>query len=248
MTCAIMQPTFNPWLGYFDMMDQSDVFVIYDDVQLSKQSWQVRNRIKAANGELFLSIPYIKNDNWRNLLINEAATNESLPWRKKHLKSIDNSYRKAPFFEETFSFITNVYKLEFNTISLFNTNFIKGVAEKIGIKTKIINSSDIPVIEGTKDMRLANMCKYLGATTYLSPQGSADYIEEISPGGELVKSNIEVFYHNYKHPEYLQINGEFISFMGILDLLFNVGFKASLAVISSGRQEPIHYKNFNKTH
>src|ERR1700739_3627960 len=125
MKCAIMQPTFNPWLGYFDLIDQSDVFVLYDNVHLSKQSWQVRNRIKAANGELFLSIPYVKVDNWRNLLICEAQTNESLPWRKKHLKSIENSYRKATCFDEIFSFAEELYHSTFNLLSTFNSNLIK---------------------------------------------------------------------------------------------------------------------------
>lgn len=244
MTCAIMQPTFNPWLGYFDLIDQSDVFVIYDDVQISKQSWQVRNRIKTAQGELFLSVPYLKGDNWRELLICEAQTNELLPWRKKHLKSIENSYKKAPHFEEIFSFITDLYHPDFNTIALFNTNTIKKISDKIGINTNIIQSSGISGLEGTKDLRLLNICKTLHVTDYLSPQGSANYIEEFSPGGELVKGGIDVYYHNYKPVDYPQINGDFMPYMGIFDLLFNVGFNEASGVIRAGRLDSISYKNF----
>ena len=246
MICAIMQPTFNPWLGYFDLIDQSDVFVLYDDVQLSKQSWQVRNRIKSANGELFLSIPYNKGDDWRELLICNATTNELMPWRKKHLKSIENAYCKAPYFKEVWPLVVDFYNPNFNTIATFNSNIIKQIAAKIGITSEIIHSSDMKNSEGTKDLRLANMCKALNVTNYLSPQGSADYIEEFSPGGELVKANIEVFYHHYKHPIYSQINREFIPYMGIIDLLFNVGFNDSLKVIREGRLEAISYKKFNK--
>ena len=243
MICSIMQPTFNPWLGYFDLIDQSDVFIIYNDVQLSKQSWQVRNRIKTAQGELFLSIPYLKGDNWRELLICEAKTNELLPWRKKHLKSIEGSYKKSPHFKEVFAFITDLYHPDFNTVALFNTNAITEILNKIGIDTKIILSSNISGLEGTKDLRLLNICKILQVSDYLSPQGSANYIEEFSPGGELVKGGIDVHYHNYKPIIYPQINGDFIPYLGIFDLLFNVGFNDSLRIIRAGRLESISYKN-----
>lgn len=243
---VVMQPGFNPWVGYFDLLDQSDVFVFYDNVQLTKQSWDVRNRIKTVNGELFLSIPYIKQGDWRELLLCQALTNDSLPWRKKHMKSIENAYRRAPFFEEVISLVNDVYKSDLNTVSAFNINFTKQIASLIGIRSQIIKSSDLPNFPGNKDLRLANMLKFLGANTYLSPKGAADYIEKESPGGELVKTGIEVFYHNYQHPVYSQMYGEFIPFMGILDLLFNVGFKNSLEIVRSGRLEPIHYSRFTK--
>lgn len=241
-----MQPTFNPWLGYFDLIDQSDVFVFYDDVQLSKQSWQLRNRIKTSNGELFLSIPFVKNEDWRELLIRDAKTNEKLPWRKKHLKSIENSYRKSTYFDEVFSFIQDTYTPSYESISSFNINFIKSISDKIGINSKFICSSDIKNMKGSKDVRLANICNYLNVSEYLSPQGSADYIEEYSPGGAIVKANINLFYHNYKHPIYHQINGDFIPYMGIVDLLFNLGFSKSLEIIRSGRLNSINYTQFKK--
>ena len=128
----------------------------------------------------------------------------------------------------------------------FNSNFIKSIARRIGIKTTLINSSDMPIIEGFKDDRLARICKFLEADTYLSPIGAANYIEQLTPGGELANSHIEVFYHAYKHPEYLQLHGTFIPYMGIFDCLFNVGFDNSLNVIRLGRQNSIHYENYLK--
>lgn len=245
MMLSIMQPTFNPWLGYFDMMDQSDVFVIYDDVQLSKQSWQVRNRVKTADGELFLSIPYVKTGSYRELLICDANTNETLPWRSKHLKSIENSYRRAPFFSEIFSLLEDAYKEDIQTVASFNTNLIKNIASKIDIETDLITSSDLRINGDSKGMRLVNLCRYFHAESYLSPKGSAVYIEEESPGGEFSKAGIEVYYHDYEHPVYNQLHGDFIPYMGVIDLLFNVGFNNSLEVIRSGRRSPIHYKVFN---
>lgn len=84
MICAIMQPTYIPWIGYFDMMDKVDTFVFYDDVQLSKRSWQVRNRIKGINGEIWLTIPVRKNTDRENTFINQAKINSSEKWLTKH--------------------------------------------------------------------------------------------------------------------------------------------------------------------
>jgi hypothetical protein len=226
-------------------MDQSNVFVSYDDVQLSKQSWQVRNRIKTANGELFLSIPYLKESSYKDLLICDAVTNENLPWKKKHLKSIENSYRRATFFSEIFPFLKEIYGSGSDTIASFNGNMIRKIVSKIGIETKLINSSSIGINGDSKDLRLVKYCRHFDARTYLSPQGSAIYIEEKSPGGEFAKAGIEVYYHDYTHPVYEQLHGDFLPYMGIIDLLFNVGFQNSLEVIRSGRKEPIHYKIFN---
>jgi hypothetical protein len=78
MRLAIMQPTFNSWIGYYDMIDQSDIFILYDDVQLSKQSWQVRNVIKNNNGKHILSIPYIKDKTFSNILLTNAEINNNI--------------------------------------------------------------------------------------------------------------------------------------------------------------------------
>ena len=86
---AIMQPTFFPWIGYFDLIDQVETFVFFDDVQLVKRSWQVRNRIKSANGELFLTIPIKKNKIRDELLISEAEIAYDENWQNKHLKTLN---------------------------------------------------------------------------------------------------------------------------------------------------------------
>lgn len=246
MIVAIMQPTFNPWLGYFDLIDQSDCFVFYDDVQLSKQSWHTRNRIKTANGELFLSIPFVKAASLEEQVICKTKMNERIPWRVKHIKSIENAYRRTPYFEQVFTFLENYYSIESDTIGLFNSSLICHIAQRIGINTKILKSSELPTMIGAKDVRLANICGYLGATKYLSPIGSAVYIEERSPGGALVEAGINVDYHSYQHPIYPQLYGEFIPYLGICDALFNVGFQNCLSLIRSGRQTSVNYKLLDK--
>lgn len=246
MTGAIMQPTFNPWLGYFDLIDQSDIFVLYDDVQLAKRSWQIRNRIKTAQGELFLTIPIKKTKHRDNLLISEAEINNEEKWKSKHLKTLQQAYKKATHFDEVYFFVESHYNQDNLLLADFNSSFIKKVSSKIGLKTSFISSSELKGIEGEKDTRLAAICEELGITKYLSPQGSAEYIEVEKPGGQLGEAGIDVLYHNFKHPIYTQLYGEFMGYYGVLDLLFNEGFDSALPTIRMGRQNLIPSKAFRE--
>lgn len=238
---AIMQPTFFPWLGYFDMIDQVDAFIFYDDVQLAKRSWQVRNRVKSANGELYLTVPIKKTKSRDDLLINESLISYEDDWQAKHLKSMESAYKKARYFSQVFPFIKDQYDKKHTYLSSFNCDIISGIAKSIGVETGFIRSSSLEGIEGNKDERLASICLKLGAGQYLSAKGSADYIESAEPGGEIAKKGVSLFYHFYEHPVYNQLYGPFVPYMGIVDLLFNEGFENALAIIRKGRKEKMAY-------
>lgn len=247
MTLAIMQPTFNPWLGYFDMIDKVDCFVFFDDVQLTKRSWQVRNKILTHSGELFLTIPIKKSEHRDETLINTAEINYSEDWDNKHLRTMAMSYKKSPFFNETYDLISSIYGLKHRYLAEFNSLLIKKICEAIGIKTKLVYSSKLEDILGTKDLRLVNICKALDADTYLSAQGSAEYIEAFTPGGEFLRNGIDLLYHNYNHPTYNQINSKvFVPYIGIVDLLFNEGFEKALEVIRLGRDGDYNFAFFRE--
>lgn len=241
-----MQPTFIPWLGYFDMIDNVDEFVFYDDVQLVKRSWVVRNRIKSSNGEMYLTIPVKKTSHRNDTLILDAMIQDEEKWRLKHLKSIELAYRKAPHFEEIYSFIEPFFNNQTGSLADFNINIIESIAREIGITTPFIRSSSLNIEESKKDQRLVNICNELKCKKYLSPQGSAVYIEEISPGGQFPKNGIELFYTNYQPPHYKQLFGDFIPYMSIVDLFFNVGKKDALNKIKEGRNVNYNYKEFRK--
>jgi hypothetical protein len=243
-----MQPTFMPWIGYFDMIDQADSFVLYDDVQLAKRSWQVRNRIKTPNGELYLNLPVKKTKHRDDLLICEAELSYDEKWVDKHLKSIEGSYRKAAHFDSVFPFIAQHYEKKYTLLSDFNANFITGVSAKIGIDTTILRATEIPGVSGVKDYRLTDICNKISCREYLSPQGSAAYIEAERPGGELANQGIQLYYHFYKHPVYQQGYGDFLPYMGITDLLMNEGFENSLSIIRSGRMPKMDYSEYRKQH
>lgn len=239
MKCAIMQPTYIPWIGYFGLIDSVDEFVFLDDVKLEKSSWQVRNRIKTAQGEIYLTIP-VKNTKSRlELTIGEAVINDKEPWRKKHLKSIMFAYRKARYFEEVYQFLENI--INDRTVTFlrdFNIKIIKSISDKIGINTSFKISSELKS-KGAKDYRLVSICREIKCKDYISPQGSAAYLEKNTPCGAFGESEISLYYFNYKHPVYHQLYGSFIPYMSIVDLLFNEGFEHSLNIIRKGEKEPI---------
>ena len=238
-----MQPTYNPWIGYFDLIDQVDIFVFLDNVQINKRSWQRKNRIKTPNGELFLTIP-VKGSSRE--IIKNVIINDEYPWRRKHLKAIEINYKKAPYFREVFPFIEEILNFKTQYLAEFNMNFIKKVSEMLGIKTEFIKASNLEPLQGKKDILLSEICKKVGCGVYISPQGSAVYLEANKPGGAIVENGIELYYHNYEHPEYPQLYPPFLPYMGIIDLLFNVGFNEAMKVIRKGRKQPIHYSVFRK--
>ena len=237
MLCAIMQPTFLPWMGYFSMMSKVDLFVYFDDVQLAKRSWQVRNRIKTQNGELFLNIPIKKSAARDELLLCDAIMDESQGWRQKHLSSIYHSYKKTPFFENVYPFLENIYGEKTDKLSEFTILLIESIKAAINIETKTALSSSLEGIEGQKDERLASICKAVGASSYFSAAASKEYIELESPGGAFAKNGIELAYQEYIHPQYTQLGADFLPYMCIADLLFNVGFENALDVINNNTKD-----------
>jgi hypothetical protein len=243
MKCAIMQPTFLPWLGYFDLIDQADIFVFFDDVQLTKRSWQVRNRIKTKNGELYLTVPIKKTGIRDEILICKALISYDEQWQDKILKSVSNNYSKAPFFRDVFIFLSEILSDKHETLSNLNTTIITGISQKIGLETEFIYSSRLNGIEGKKDTRLVNICKAIDADQYISPQSSSIYIEVEKPGGIFNENNITLIYQEYLHPIYRQLHGEFIPYMSIIDLLFNYGFHESCNVIRTGNRKINIYPN-----
>ncbi len=241
-----MQPTYIPWIGYFDLMDSVDQFVFYDDVQLEKGSWQLRNRIKTAQGELFLSVERRRNGK-SLLLIKDTLLNDAIDWKERHLKSIAQNYRKSRYFEEVYSFFAALIQKKFERLGEFNIHIIKMISEKIGIKTKLLVSSEtFGQATGVKDERLLAICRLVCCDSYLSPQGSAIYIEKDSPGGKFAGSGVELYYQNYEHPVYPQLYGSFLPYMSIVDLLFNCGFDEALEMIRKGRRKPIHYLHLER--
>jgi len=246
MIAVIMQPTYLPWLGYFDLMDTAGVFVILDTVQFEKQAWQQRNRIKAdGNQSKWLTVPVIQDLGQK---INAVKINNSEPWRRKHWGTIEQYYKRASYWKLYGDGLAAMYSRSWKYLLELNLEMINFLKEQFGIKTKLIRASQIPA-SGEKVSLLTNICHYLKADVYLSPARAASYIEQ---DNIFASEGISLLYHQYEHPVYTQLFNGFISHMSAVDLLFNEGPK-SLQIIRSGRlkynlqlQQQIVRKNINE--
>jgi hypothetical protein len=232
MRIAITQPTYLPWLGYFDLIDQVDTFVILDTVQFEKQSWQQRNRIKTPTGLIWLTVPV----EFRGLLgqkIQEVEIREPA-FGRKHLRGIEVNYGRAPFFGNYFPQISSILQdCRPGTLLVdLNLRLLSWFLEILGIGTPVVRASSLGQ-DGKRTELLANICQRLGATQYISPLGSAVYL--LDEMCSFRDCGIQVSFQNYTHPEYRQLFLPFLSHASALDLLFNEG-ERSAEIIRSGRR------------
>lgn len=223
-TVVIVQSSYIPWKGFFDLMDRADEFIIFDDVQFTRRDWRNRNIIKTPAGATWLTIPVCQKGNYYQS-INETKVTDN-KWANKHWKSISLNYARAPFFHKYKSAIEEIFNAceSEEYISQVNYKFIIKIAELIGINTKVTWSTDYAVDENLKKTdRLLALCKKAQATDYLSGPSARDYIQE-----ELFnQANINVHYIDYSgYKPYPQLFDDFIHHVSILDLLFNTGHEA----------------------
>jgi hypothetical protein len=234
MQIAIMQPTYLPWMGYFDLIDQAEMFVFLDSVQFERQSWQQRNRLKIQGTLQWLSVPVLRSGHSTQPIHGMEVVRSAL-FPQKHVRTIEQNYRRAPYFEKYFPPLKALLEAEEHLLSNLNQRLICWMAEMIGVQTKFKRSSDLQ-IHGSRSELLANICLQLGATTYLSPLGSTGYLIE---GKEIFERHgITVVFQHYEHPLYRQLSEPFVPFASAMDLLFNEG-ERSLEIIRSGRRP--HY-------
>ena len=232
MKAVVLQPMYLPWMGYFGMMDQADVFVFYDDVQFNKDSWQQRNRIKVPteSGETkWLKVPIIE-DFGQN--IESVQIDQSQEWRQTHLSTIKSAYGSdpvpygsdsAPFFEDYIGLLESTYDKNWESLRDLNVHLIREIAEALGITSaKFQLSSDLD-IAGSGTEKLINTLQQIGANEYISGPGAKDYLDV----DMFVEKGISLFWHEFDHPEYSQLYGEFVSHLSVIDILFHMGEESS---------------------
>lgn len=226
---AIMQPTYLPWIGYFALMDAVDEFVLLDDVQFARRSWQQRNQIKGPAGAMMLTVPVLKKGK-RDQLVNEAEIDPESDALKKHARSIELAYAKAPYWQKYGPTLSAAIANPAKLLADYNIALIERIRDDLGIKTPLVRSSALP-IEGKREDRLVSICKQRGAGIYISPAGSSDYLSE---SDAFQRAGIVLLYNDYKHPAaYPQLHGDFVSHMSAIDLLLNCGEK-SLGILRGG--------------
>jgi hypothetical protein len=228
MKAAIMQPTYLPWLGYFNMMMEADVFVLLDNVQFAKKSWQQRNRIKSQQGELMLTVPVVSANRFHQL-ITDTLINIDSQFAKKHVKTIQFSYAKASFADQYISDISQLIESGETHLSQFTESLIRWFAQTLELETRILRGSDLNA-NGSGTRLTVNQLTELGADVFIAAEGSRPYV-----GTEpaFAEAGIEVVFQDYQHPEYTQLHGTFISHLSAIDALLNVGAERTRELIQS---------------
>lgn len=232
MICAILQPTFLPWLGWFNLMDQSDLLVVLDDVAFSKQSWQQRNRIRTSKGLEILTVPIKTSGRFgQEIRSCELVDHSFVP---KMVRTIYANYSKAPFFRENIDEFVSTIEGATRTKRLveLNCSLIAWMATKLQILTPTIRASTLRA-GGDRGEHVAAICECVGSDHYISPVGAEQYLleDKCSFDRRGIKVSIDV----YEHPQYVQRFSPFMPFASALDLIFNVG-PAAGNVMRSGRR------------
>lgn len=215
----IVQSCYIPWKGYFDLINQSDIFIVFDEVQYTRRDWRNRNRILTRTGAKWLTIPVKSKGNYE-LRISQMQISNS-EWAEQHWQTLSQEYARAPFFKEYRDYFADLYEqaAKLQLLSEINVLFLKEICHLLEIKTQFVSSADFALTEG-KTERLVGLCKRVGASTYISGPAAKDYIDE-----ELfVNQGIELVWADYgSYPIYKQMHEPFDHAVTVLDLLFNTG-------------------------
>jgi len=219
MIVAIHQPEYLPWLGFFDKAMHADLFVLLDSVQFRKNNWQNRNRIRSANGPMWLSVPVSLKDGHKQLIRSVPINNrEAKSWRVKTWKSIELAYRRAPFFDVYAAFFESVYSRQWDLVIDLNYTLLDYLFNALDIPVRRVSSSDLNLHSSRTDL-LVDICRQVGASTYFSGISGKEYLE-IS---KFTDAGIEVLFQEFHHPIYKQMYEPFIPCMSVIDLMFNCG-------------------------
>ncbi|UHA75426.1 WbqC family protein [Paenibacillus sp. 481] len=213
MKVAIMQPYFFPYIGYYQLIDSVDLFVIYDNIQYTKKGWINRNRFLQNGKDAYFSIPLQKASDYLNVVDRTVA----LEFKKeKLLNQLREVYKKAPNYEKAFPIFKNCILHDESNLFKYIYYSINKVIGELDIQTNMIVSSSIdvdPTLRG-QDKVLA-ICKELNATTYINPIGGVDlYSKE-----DFAEKGIDLNFIKSKPIEYKQYDDEFVPWLSIMDIM-----------------------------
>lgn len=262
MRVVILQPSYLPWLGCFDQIHRSDVFVFYDDVQFDKNGWRNRNRIKTPKGPQWLTIP-VQTSGRFGQTIRDTMIDNQQPWADKHRRALETNYRRAPHFAWAMGIVEPILRQRWELLADLDIELTLAIARALGLgrrccrtaneaglhdspsgttlaglvapRQRFVRSSELGIAGGQTE-RLVRICTHFGATEYLSGAAAKSYLDIT----QFQKAEIRVEFQEYVHPEYAQLHGAFEPHLSIVDLMMNAGqesanvLRAGMARASAG--------------
>jgi WbqC-like protein family len=224
---AVHQPQYFPYPGFFHKLSQVDLFVLMDDVQYDKR-YTNRNRIVDSHGPIWLTVPINKAQ--KGLPNMEIEVNNEIPWAKDHWKKILLSYSNSAGFPAYRGFLEQVYQRRWRFLLDLDVETLKATMEWLGIKVPVMRESQLG-IHRTGTERIVEVCKAVGADTYVSGTGGRNYLDP----GLFERNGLKLEYQDYHAVPYPQrLTGQFIPDLSILDMLANVGPKSPGYIAAGG--------------
>lgn len=219
MQVAIQQPEHLPWAGFFDKMARCDLFIYLDNVQYKKRYFENRNKIRTRDGWAWVTVPVISKGHYTQW-INEVRIDNRSNWKRKYLGSVRAAYGKTPHFKSVYPAVEAVLAKEYDKLLDLNLALIEMVRSLSGVTTPCRLASDIlPDTPAVGSDLIFELCRKCGATTYVSGPDGGSYLQ----AENFENAGIELVFHEYVHPEYVQIPGGFEPYMSVIDALFNTG-------------------------
>ena len=218
---AIVQSSYVPWKGYFDLIHAVDEFILFDDAQFTRRDWRNRNLIKTAHGPRWLTIPVLSKgrflDPIKDITVGDRA------WNVRHWNVISATYAAARFFPDYEAVVRDLYLgATESRLSAINFRFIEAICRLLGIRTRLSWSMDYRLAEG-KTQRIVSLCQQAGGSTYLSGPSARGYLD----AEPFARAGIELVFFDYAgYPPYEQLYPPFSHQVTILDLLFHTGPRA----------------------
>lgn len=214
MKLGIMQPYFFPYIGYFQLINAVDKYVIYDDVNYIKSGWINRNRILLNNRDFLLNLNLKESSSFKK--INEIVIGNN---GDKLLKTITQAYKKAPHYSQAYPLIEQIINYSGNNLAKFLANSIILVSEYLGIKTEFVVSSDLQKNNELKGQdKVISICKTLNASEYYNAIGG----QELYSKNTFEEKSIKLFFLKTNPIHYKQFDNEFIPNLSIIDvIMFN---------------------------
>ncbi|TAL10813.1 MAG: wbmP [Nitrospirae bacterium] len=228
---AIHQPNFFPWLGYFNKIARSDVFIMLENVQFPKTggTWMNRVRIMDNGRPAWLTMPIVRSYHGVRS-VRDMHINNGLPWRPRVLNAIQGAYGRAPHFKAVFEFLSDALANPTDNLAEFNLTVIRTLVEALGLSSaKLVSGSSLNV-EGNSTDLLVAMVKAVGGTAYLCGGGAGGYQQD----DKFTAADVRLRYQDFRHPVYQQINsGPFLPGLSIIDVLMNCGFEQARALVGA---------------
>ncbi len=215
---AIMQPYFFPYIGYFQLIEKADVFVIYDEIKFTKKGWINRNRFLCQNKVNHFTLPLKKGSDYLN--VSERFLSDD--WETERLKllnKIKSAYLKAPFFEQTYMLFKQCLYYDNKNLFDFIYNSVKLICNYLDINTEIKKSSELQIPNELKSVnKVKTICKRLQAKIYINPIGGIELYDKL----DFLNDNLELLFLKARNISYLQFDNGFEPFLSILDvMMFN---------------------------